>query len=219
MFRLTDPAARLRFRATRVDRLQSSGGVATLSGGAVANGQPGYRFRATLREAAAAPGPSDPRSDRAGLPIGDHAAQIMSEGVNRFAAAIGQGELFRLLADARQRPARTIAIRWSAVVVAKLDQHPIARLQLRANFVPQAFRDKGSAAAAGTGPVDDRSLADRIIAKGWAQPRLFWLFAVESPTTQMVGVDGCACAAAQSVAATETATHNRMYDIVSIRAD
>jgi thermitase len=52
VFRLTDPSVRLRLRATRIETLQSAGGVATLSGTAAVNGADGYRFRATLRQAA-----------------------------------------------------------------------------------------------------------------------------------------------------------------------
>ena len=89
-----------------------------------------------------------------GLDFGDVLAHIPAESVHHLLVSSGHGEFLRLFAKARKRSARAVLIDRAAIVVAPLDEHEIAGLQVILNLVPQSFGLEGPAAAAGAGAVD-----------------------------------------------------------------
>ena len=72
-----------------------------------------------------------------------------------FGAAVGQGDVFGLVAETFERASGLGAVEVAAVVVAHLEEDEVAGLDLGEDAVPGAFVDEGAAAAAGAGAVGD----------------------------------------------------------------
>ncbi len=88
--------------------------------------------------------------------VGHVARQVPAEAVHLFLAAVGPGVLDRIRTDARRRRAvlRGRVANAPAVIVAELDQHDVAALELSDDPVPAPFGKERTAAAPADGGID-----------------------------------------------------------------
>src|SRR5665213_1814412 len=85
--------------------------------------------------------------------VGDVFTDIPAVGVDGFGVAVGEGDVFGLVAQTLEGAAGLGAVEVSTIVVAHLEEHEIAGLHLGENAVPRALVDEGAAAASGAGAV------------------------------------------------------------------
>src|SRR5262249_14455653 len=83
--------------------------------------------------------------------------------------SIRQGEFLRLFSKTGKRAAGAVFIGRAAVVVAELNEHEIAALEVTEHGVPEAFGLEGPAAASRAGTIDDVSFCGvEVIGEGRA---------------------------------------------------
>jgi len=90
-----------------------------------------------------------------GPDIGDVFAHIPAVRVDRFAMAVGEGNVPGFFAESLEGAAGLGPVEAAAIVVPHLQKNIIAWLDLGEHMVPGAFVDEGAAAAAGASAVGD----------------------------------------------------------------
>ncbi len=103
-------------------------------------------------------------------------AQVPPEAVNDLCPAGGRHDDFlRVVADTGQRAARPAGIERSSVVVAELDQHVVAALDVLQHLIPESLGLEGAAAAPAEGAVHHPDLRRvEVVRDGRAPAELAW---------------------------------------------